>query len=312
MPDLSRAAPVERRRVDGAAHPLAAAWESRMPPSARRRRFVRHGIFKAMRDTPVNPERTPIDDPAALAAELKRRVLELGAHAVGIAAYDPRIRFSNAAELAHGRIVVFAMRMQYDVMADIGPDSQDEVHRVYHALDELGIRLTHEIGAYGYAARLQPNEGDIPLVPYAALAGLGELGKHGSLISPQLGSSFRLGAVSTDMPLAADGPRDFGIDEVCMRCNVCTRFCPAGAIRDEKREVAGVLRWHVDTPACEPYFYRLFGCKVCLMVCPFNARSLKEQYRPMQKDLVAAKDARGLLALLAERNGLPLLDDERP
>ena len=36
------------------------------------------------------------------------------------------------------------------------------------------------------------------------------------------------------------------------------------------REVNAVVRWHVDTVPCEPYFYELYDCKMCLMVCPFQ------------------------------------------
>jgi epoxyqueuosine reductase QueG len=143
---------------------------------------------------------------------------------------------------------------------------------------------------------MQPNEGDIALVAMAYLAGLGELGKHGSLISPELGSSFRLGAVSTAMPLRADGPKDFGFDEVCLKCGVCERFCPGDAIKPQKKIVNGIERWHIDTPACEPYFHKLYGCKICLMVCPLNSRGIfGDDFKNASKILVKAKDADGML-----------------
>ena len=41
-------------------------------------------------------------------------------------------------------------------------------------------------------------------------------------------------AVSTEMPLKVDGPKDYGIDEVCAGCNICTRFCPGDAIKPDK------------------------------------------------------------------------------
>lgn len=46
------------------------------------------------------------------------------------------------------------------------------------------------------------------------------------------------------------------------------------------------------------------------MVCPFNAKGLfRDRFKPMAKDLVAAKDAKGLLRLIGERNGEDLLGD---
>jgi len=278
------------------------AFQRRMPPSARRHIFLRQRVLGPAREAVVNDDRTEVADAAAMSDEIKRLAREMGAEAVGIAAYDPRLRFTDAAERAHRFVIVFGISMAYDCMIDIGPRSQAEVHRVYYQLDDLAVRLTQQIGAYGYSACAQANLGDLPLPAYGYLAGIGELGKHGSLISPELGSSFRLAAVSTDLPLQVDGPRDHGIDEVCASCNVCTRFCPGDAIKPEKQEVNGVLRWHVDTPACQPWFYEMHGCKICLMVCPLNARGrLKEAFQAVADDIRAARDAAGIVRLIEQR-----------
>jgi len=250
----------------------------------------------------VNPVRTEVADPVALTRHLKDYALELGADDVGVAEYFPEFTFTDCQPLPHTRVIAFAMAMQYDLMADIGPRSQHEVHRVYFKMLDVGVRLAQYIGSYGYQATAHPNRGEIAHIPHAYLAGLGELGKHGSLISPKLGSSLRLGMVSTDLPLVVDGPRDYGIDNLCAHCNICTRFCPADAIKPEKQTVQGVHRWHVDTEACFPIFQVLSGCKICLMVCPFNGRSPnKEAFKGIARDIKQAQTKEGLLALLAER-----------
>lgn len=303
--DIDNAKPPTRTRVGGVDVKRMVRFRKRFPPAAKRHLFIRDGILEPMRDTPVNPHRTEFSDPAAASREIRNLATEMGAEAVGIADYDPRFMFTQVEATEHTSVIVFAMTMAYDCMADIGPRSQDEVHRVYYRLDDLGVRLAHHIGGHGYSARMQPNGGDIPLPAYGWLAGLGELGKHGSLISRELGSSFRLGAVTTDMKLAPDGPRDTGIDEVCASCGMCERFCPGEAIRPEKQTVNGIFRWHVDTPACEPYFHQLYGCKICLMVCPLNARGpLRAQFKEMSRDIVAAKDAKGMLALIEQRTDM--------
>jgi ferredoxin len=201
-----------------------------MPLSARRHVFIRQEVLWPAREAPVNPERTPADDADAVTAEVKALAREMGAQLLGIAAYDPRFLFADATERDHTRVIVMGVAMSFDCMIDIGQRSQDETHRVYYQLDDMANRLAHHLGAYGYSACAQHNNGDLPLPAYGYLAGLGELGKHGSLISPEYGSSFRLVAVSTDMPLVVDGPRDSGIDEVCQSCMVCSRFCPGDAI----------------------------------------------------------------------------------
>jgi epoxyqueuosine reductase QueG len=311
--DTSRATRPTRARVGGTDADRARRFRARMPASAKRSVFMRNEILLPIRTPPVNPERTPIDDPAAITEEIRQMARNMGADQVGVADLDERFVFTQAGELPHRSVVVFAIGMSYDNMADIGPRSQQEVHRVYHKLDDIGVRLAHQIAAHGYAASMQPNEGDIPLVAFAQLAGLGELGKHGSLISPELGSSFRLGAVTTAMPLVADGPRDFGIEEVCTKCNVCARFCPGDAIKPDKKLVNGVERWHVDTPACEPYFHKLYGCKICLMVCPLNSRGIfGDSFKRASKLLVQTKDAKGMLALIEQRTDMHYEDFDKP
>ena len=305
--DISGAEPASRRRREGMESPRAKAspFMNRMPSSAKRMTFIRQSSLFKQREAPVNPNVTEIDDQAALTAEIKRLAKDMGVDAIGIAEYVPTVRFEDAEELEHNWVIVFAMTMAYDYMVDIGPNSQTEVHRVYHALDDIGVRLSQQIGAYGYKTRTEPNIADFPLPAYAWLAGLGELGKHGSLISPELGSSFRLGAVATDMPLLVDGPEDYGINEVCTNCQVCARFCPGDAITHEKKIVNGVERWHVDTPKCEPYFFRMHGCKICLSVCPLNAKGMsKEEFKPMAKVIRETGDAKGMLALIKERTGI--------
>jgi Pyruvate/2-oxoacid:ferredoxin oxidoreductase delta subunit len=311
--DISQATRPTRARVGGTDADRARRFRARMPPSTKRSVFIRNEILLPIRTPPVNPERTEIADPAAITAEIKQMVRDMGADAVGIADCDERLVFTQAGAVAHKSVVVFAIGMSYDNMADIGSRSQEEVHRVYHKLDDIGVRLAHQIAANGYAASMQPNEGDIPLIAFAQLAGLGELGKHGSLISPELGSSFRLGAVTTEMPLIADGPRDLGIEEVCAKCNVCARFCPGDAIKPEKKIVNGIERWHVDTPACEPYFHKLYGCKICLMVCPLNSRGIfGDSFKRASKVLVRTKDAAGMLKLIEERTDMHYEDFDQP
>jgi epoxyqueuosine reductase len=303
--NLDKAEQPDRVRVGGVDEKRMVEFRRRFPPSAKRHLYMRDHILFDQRDPPSNPLKMEIDDPAAMTAELVDMLKEMGAQEVGVAVCDPRFTFAQAEQSDHKFVIVYAMAMEYDFMADIGPRSQGEVHRVYFELDDIGVRLSNHIAAYGYSARMQPNAGDFPLPAYGWLAGLGELGKHGSLISPTLGSSFRLGAISTDIPLAASGAADYGIDEICAKCGVCERFCPGGAIKPAKKTKNGVERWIVEREQCEPYFHKLFGCKICLMVCPLNSRGIfRDAFKILSKDIVKAKDAEGMMALIEERTDL--------
>ena len=98
----------------------------------------------------------------------------------------------------------------------------------------------------------------------------GKLGKHGSMISKEFGSNFRLSMVLTDLPLAVDQPVDIGVQDVCATCQACTKHCPPGAISDQKSLVRGVEKWYVDYDKCSNYFVKTVGCSICVEVCPWS------------------------------------------
>jgi epoxyqueuosine reductase QueG len=147
-----------------------------------------------------------------------------------------------------------------------------EVMRTYRAVARLSVGLAEHIRGLGWPARAygNPNSTDILMIPLAIRAGLGELGKHGSLIGVEHGSNFRLAAVLTDMPLAPDRPVDAGVDDVCAVCRRCVDDCPPRAIFEEKQLVRGERKWYVDFDKCIPYFVKTYGCAICIEVCPWS------------------------------------------
>jgi epoxyqueuosine reductase QueG len=113
------------------------------------------------------------------------------------------------------------------------------------------------------------------LIPPAIASGLGELGKHGSLISRHFGSGVRLAGVTTDMPLAATAPDRFGADEFCAHCQICTQACPPDAIFSDKQMVRGVTRWYVDFDKCIPFFAEAASCGICIAECPWTRPAVR-------------------------------------
>ncbi len=113
------------------------------------------------------------------------------------------------------------------------------------------------------------------LIPAAIACGLGELGKHGSLINRHFGSGVRLAGVTTDMPLVATAPDEFGADEFCTNCQICTQACPPDAIASHKQMVRGVTRWYVDFDKCIPYFAEAASCGICIAVCPWTRPNVR-------------------------------------
>ena len=105
--------------------------------------------------------------------------------------------------------------------------------------------------------------------PSALAAGFGELGKHGSIITPEFGSSFQLSGVLTDCPLPLDAPTDYDIDAFCQNCKIYETACPPKALFQEKM-VRSKTKWYVDFDKCLPFFNEQWGCAICIAQCPWS------------------------------------------
>lgn len=139
-----------------------------------------------------------------------------------------------------------------------------------------GIKAAKDIAGWirqqGWDAEPQggPMAGPLLMIPPAIACGFGQLGKHGSIINQEYGSSFRLAAVLTDLPLQATPPASYDVDDFCSRCQVCSNACPPDAILPEKVPVRGEVKWYVDFDKCIPFFNENFGCGICIAVCPWS------------------------------------------
>ena len=147
-----------------------------------------------------------------------------------------------------------------------------EVVRQYGRAAAAAKKITAWLMDQGWDAEAVtgPMAGKLVMIPPALECGFGELGKHGSLINPEFGSSFRLSAVLTNAPFASTKKRDFGIDEFCSKCRICEDACPPIAIEPDKKTVRGDERWYVDFDKCIPYFAENSGCAICIVECPWS------------------------------------------
>ncbi len=150
-------------------------WDRQYPSMARRYNWIQNKILNRNASVEAEPVAcTRTDRPRRADARRSRNSpVELGADDVGIADYDPSFTFSDRDILPHSRVIAFALAMKYDLMADIGPASQEEVHRVYFKMLDIGVRLAQYIASFGYIATAHPNGGELAHIPYAYLAGLG-------------------------------------------------------------------------------------------------------------------------------------------
>ncbi|MGH6629058.1 MAG: 4Fe-4S dicluster domain-containing protein [Burkholderiales bacterium] len=220
---------------------------------------------------PVATRREPVDDPAAMSMRIKARALELGAGLAGVSEIGEDALYEGYPSPPFKYAISLGFPMDREEMLHVPHHrSAVEVMRTYLRAGRTSIELAAFIRSLGWPAQAYADGEDVLQIPMAINAGLGQLGKHGSMISREFGSNFRLAAVMTDIPLAPDVPVDIGVDDLCLHCQRCTRDCPPDAILDTKQLVRGVEKWYVDFDKCIPYFSMTEGCGICIEVCPWS------------------------------------------
>ena len=231
-------------------------------------------------DGEVSPRRSEFSGPGQASAWVKENAKQLGADQVGITHVHQEHVYKDET-VEHAFAVVIAVAMDYKAISQSPtPVSIEEVLRVYDVTGRIATDLAKHIRDQGYSARAHTLRYEqLSMLPHAYAAGLGELGKHGSLINRELGCSFRVSVVTTDLPLVEDSPKLEGIDDFCTNCRICVDYCPGDAISHEKQEVRGQLKWQIDTEACAPYFASYNGCAICLQVCPANAKAFDGKFK---------------------------------
>ena len=205
-------------------------------------------------------------------ANVKTAALEREADIVGITKVNPDWIFEGY-EAPYEWIIVLGVAMEYDCLKTAPSEkSQTECQKQYARGTRAAWKLAAWLHEQGVEASPHggPEAGPVTMIPAAIEAGLGELGKHGSMINREFGSSFRLACVLVNLPLDQDAPDVFGGDDFCLNCQICSNVCPVDAIYPEKQLVRGEQKWYVDFDECILYFVENNGCGVCIGQCPWS------------------------------------------
>jgi formate hydrogenlyase subunit 6/NADH:ubiquinone oxidoreductase subunit I len=216
---------------------------------------------------------------------VKTETLRLGAGSVGIATMDQRYVYSHVGrgpepwgepiENDHSFAIAFTVEMEYD-MVETAPQLAitEETANRYLEAAKISIELANQIRKLGYRARahIAGSNYQIIMPAVAYQAGLGELSRMGYLITPEFGPRVRLGAVTTNLPLIPDQPREFGVQDFCSKCKRCAVNCPSAAIPDgDRRWVRGVHKWQLNIERCLSYWRGVGSdCGICMRVCPYS------------------------------------------
>lgn len=177
--------------------------------------------------------------------------------------------------LDHRFAIVFAVEMDL-AMVKAAPKAPVvvETGKQYVEAAKISIILANVIGRMGYSARahVAGSNYQAMLPPLGWEAGLGELGRMGTLITTKYGPRARLGLVTTSLPLTVDKPKVLGVQDFCEKCRKCADNCPAQAIPSGKKaKENGVIKWVLKREECYRYWRKVgTDCAMCMYACPYS------------------------------------------
>ena len=111
---------------------------------------------------------------------------------------------------------------------------------------------------------------------WAVRAGLGWLGKHTNVITPEFGSWVFIGELLLNLDLEPDAAR---VEDHCGTCTLCIDACPTQAITEpyvvDSNKCISYATIELHAPELPESIQQglsgwLYGCDICQDVCPWN------------------------------------------
>jgi len=228
------------------------------------------------------------DDPTTNAKRIKSALHFLGADMVGISKAPDWVWYSHeigGSEInpPHDNAITMLVDQGHETMEGASGDDwigASQSMRAYLRGMLLGGIVAEQIRNLGYKAQTHSVvDSDVIHTPLVLLSGLGEISRIGdTALNPFLGPRLKTLVITTDMPLKADKPINFGLQSFCNACKKCARECPSGAISaGPKVMFNGYENWKADVEKCGRY--RLTQdkgsmCGRCMKTCPWNLEGI--------------------------------------
>ena len=223
---------------------------------------------------------------SVLKKEIKEYSADLGL-ICGITKVDRRF-IAEAAdeEFPYDTAVVLGRPIDRELMEQV-PYPQDKLFdfEVYVKLGRQVFYVADFVRSKGYRAYARAAiDGTVKYPPHAIMAGLGELGAGGWVITKEFGPWVRWTMLAVDADIDPDNPVDLNMSEYCDNCRRCMEACPGNAIPEERVHWRGVVKRKLNDKKCFPYFEKYDGCGICLKVCPIGRFGYEKCMKAYQED----------------------------
>ncbi|MFC1869064.1 4Fe-4S binding protein [Thermodesulfobacteriota bacterium] len=239
--------------------------------------------IESLKDNPSDPKSRV--DPEFL-EEFERHARSLGIGAVGYTRLPRKLIFKERAVLFENAIVLLKEMDKDKIAKAPSLETFKMIFETYDSLGKIVNELTDYLRKRGYGAQGgHPLGGLVLYPPLASLAGLGWLGRHGLLISPQFGPRQRIGAIFTNienLPFAGENSHSW-IEDFCAACGLCIRACPSKAIYEEPIVHESGRKTHISREKCLPVFVKEHACTVCVKACVFAKTNYNDIYNKFMR-----------------------------
>lgn len=258
----------------------------KFPMSAAQKDVIDH--IALLESNPVARQKAPIpQDPETLTNHIKAfgyflKADIMAACKVPEAAYYSHDKQGVPLKAAYENAILIVMRKENKaVRASTGRDwlGDSISFQAYQHLGMVTETLANYIRRLGWEASAQygpsfVNKYSVQLPRLLLAAGIGEVSRVGIILNPYLGLAYKASAVLTNMPIVADKPIDFGLQNFCQNCKICAENCPSKAIpTGDKVMYNGYETWKLDTRRCASFnFTNRKGtmCNRCVKSCPWS------------------------------------------
>jgi len=198
-----------------------------------------------------------------------------GIGVIGYAKLAPRLIFKERAVL-YDNAIILIMEMDREAISKApSVETFKTVMSTYDILGKVTNSLVDRLRNMGFQAQASHPLGGLVLYPPLAVeAGLGWIGRHGLLITPQFGPRQRIAAIFVNidnLPIANTNEHSW-IGEFCNQCGKCIKTCPANAILNQPIKHSSERKTHITRGKCLPVFVSQEGCSICIKECTFNQK----------------------------------------